>query len=867
MATNANQVQSLPYQPTSFVGRQAEIAEVTRLLGDNRCQLLTLVGPGGSGKTRLALEIAARKRHDFANRVFFVALQPLNDAHNIPHAMADTLNFELNGEADPEDQLLAYLADRRLLLVLDNCEHLLAHVHFIADIVQRAPHVKILATSRQPLKLQEEWIIQVDGLAYPETISSEVVGEDDAVQLFADRARQVQADFDLSQQQGAVLRVCRLVEGMPLALELAASWMRTLSCEEIAQEIERSLHFLTSDLRNVAERHRSIQAVFDHSWQLLSQAEQHVLPRLAVFQGGFEREAAEQVADATLRNLSGLVDKSLVRKDRLSGRYDLHELVKQYAAEKLAEFGEVKATSDRHATYYAAFLLGREDDLKSQRQRAALDEIETDFENIRAAWAWALHRDLFDCVSDMLETLNLFGLNRHRYHIEQLMQMGRDKLTHQQDELLYGRLLARSDVERTPQIREKLDVALKIMEQHGENLEIGLCLFYKGWISLHVDVNPQESSRVLEAALAHFERVNDPYYMTRMRVELSIGYSQQGQYAKAAEYAEIAAALARKTGDRINLLWSLSSLEKYAQLRGEYHAAKQRQVELVEISEQLKMSKAARCLRIVLALYNDFASGGFDRARRQLEKICSGTDMAQEPPLFHAWASVLEGMLVDVEGDYYSARTLCEKGESHRLNLAALMACGLGIAAYGLGDYDQIVPVTLPTLKKSYAIDGFGWIAWCLPPYILLLAQEGHSEHAVELLGLAFTHPASLSGWLDKWPLMTRLRADLKAELGEAVYASAWDRGVNSDLKATAARLIHRYDPSSQNTPSSPDALSEREVQILHLVADGFTDKAIAEEVILAVGTVKWYLHQIRQKLGVNNRVQAVKRARELDLL
>ena len=450
-----NSVQSLPYQPTSFIGRQPEIAELTQLLDDDRCQLVTVVGPGGCGKTRLALEAASRKLADFGDRVCFVPLQPLRDADNMLYAIADALDFQIDSATDPEDQLLEYVANRRLLLVLDNCEHLLERVDFIADIMRHAPAVKIVATSREALKLQQEWLVQLGGMAYPDIVEPTVIAGYDAVQLFVDRARQVQADFDLDQHQTAVLRICQLVEGMPLALELAASWLRTLACAEIADEIGRSLGFLTSNLRNVAERHRSIQAVFDHSWRLLSDGERRVLPRLSVFQGGFDREAGAQVAGATLTILSGLVDKSLVRKDRVSGRYNLHEMVKQYAAEQLRETGEFEATSDHHATYYAAFLLSREDILKSHEQLEAMDEIETDFENIRLAWSWALKQNLLKCIGDMLEGLNLFALNRDSYLIEELMKIGRDRLSPQQDELLYGRLLARSDVQRTPRCQQE----------------------------------------------------------------------------------------------------------------------------------------------------------------------------------------------------------------------------------------------------------------------------------------------------------------------------------------------------------------------------------------------------------------------------
>ena len=349
----------LPPAPTPFVGREGELAEIEQLLSDPACRLLTLVGPGGIGKTRLALE-AAHVMVDtatFPNGVYFASLQPLTSPEFIISTIADALSFQFYSGADPRQQLLDYLREKSLLLVLDNVEHLLEDISLVSEMLAAAPGVHILATSRERLNLREEWVLEVSGLNSP-AVETEINLESySAIELFVQQARRVSVGFALDNaNQSAVVRICHLVGGMPLGIELAAAWVRALSCEQIADEIERSLDVLETPTRNIEPRHRTMRAALDQSWQLLSDVEQNVFKRLSVFRGGFTREAAEYVARATLRTLTGLVDKSMVRVNA-GGRYDLQELLRQYAEEKLGEMpAEQEQTRDRHSTYYADFM-------------------------------------------------------------------------------------------------------------------------------------------------------------------------------------------------------------------------------------------------------------------------------------------------------------------------------------------------------------------------------------------------------------------------------------------------------------------------------------------------------------------------------
>ncbi len=363
-------VHHLPSQPTPFVGRSQELTRIHHLLGDPACRLLTLVGPGGIGKTRLALEAAHTHRDNFAHGAHYVSLALVNSADLLLFAIGNVLEFSFRGPVAPVLQLTNYLRDKPLLLLLDSVEHLLDSVPLLGELLAGAPHLKLLVTSRERLNLRGEWVLPIEGMDYPQALDHHELDSYSAVQLFVQSAQRVQAGFSLSSELPGVLRICQLVEGMPLGLELAAAWIRLLPCARIAEQLASSLDFLASPLRDVPDRHRSLRAVFDHSWGLLPGPEQAAMAKLSVFRGSFDLEAAEEVGGAALPVLASLADKSLLRADG-TGRYVLHELLRQYAADQLAQRA-VAADHQARAIDYLTQAAERASQAAAQRQAAAL---------------------------------------------------------------------------------------------------------------------------------------------------------------------------------------------------------------------------------------------------------------------------------------------------------------------------------------------------------------------------------------------------------------------------------------------------------------------------------------------------------------
>ena len=375
---------NLPPPKTSFVGREGELKLIAEQLADPNCRLLTLHGMGGIGKSRLAMQAAFEqlKQGNFKDGVFFVPLDALSSADLIPSSIAEAVGLELQGQEDTLKQVERFIGKKRMLLVLDNFEHLMEGAVLPSDLLQACPSLKLVVTSREVLKLAEEWVKSLEGLRYPlnEVSTFEEGKTYGSVLLFTRRAKEANLNFSLTPDTIIdVTKICKLVAGAPLALELAATWTRLLPIKEVVSEIGRSLDLLTADSRNIPDRHRSIRAVFDHSWKLLQDTEQSVLMGLAVFQGGFTRGAASAVTGASIPLLAELLDRSLLQIGK-GARYYQHPLLSQFTKEKLQLQPDLMSQfQTNHQTYYLGFLQNRYADPDK------FTEISMELDNILAA--------------------------------------------------------------------------------------------------------------------------------------------------------------------------------------------------------------------------------------------------------------------------------------------------------------------------------------------------------------------------------------------------------------------------------------------------------------------------------------------------
>jgi len=380
---------TLPLRGTSFVGRDVELTELATLLSQPKVSLLTLLGPAGVGKTRLALQLAHEQLSlgAFAGGVYFTSLDALTDADALPASLIHQLGLRQDAGRSPLEQLTNFFAERKALLVLDTFEHLAGGAGVLSQLLKGCPNLKLLVTTREKLRLEEAYVFPVEGLPYPKAPSEE--GRlADAVQLFRERAQQVAPHFNLEAALGDVLEICALVEGLPLGIELAAGWVRLLPCAEIAGEIRGNLEFLESATHNVPARHRSLKAAFEASWGLLTPGERDVLGKLSVFRGGFRRDAAREVAGATLPLLASLVDGSLLRV-LPNGRYDRHPLLYTFTREKLAERpDEQERAQTKHAEFYLSLAEEAEPRLRGKEQARWFGRLGEELDNFREAFRY-----------------------------------------------------------------------------------------------------------------------------------------------------------------------------------------------------------------------------------------------------------------------------------------------------------------------------------------------------------------------------------------------------------------------------------------------------------------------------------------------
>ena len=563
----------LPAYFTPFVPRAAELALITERVAQPHARLITLLGPGGSGKTRLALEAARTLQTEFLNGVLFVPLAAVTSATGLITAITAALGVTFSERSDLRAQLQAYLRDKELLLVLDNFDQLHAAADEVLNLLKAAPDAQVLITSRVRLNLQAEWLIEVGGLALP-----------DAIDLFTRSAARALPDFTPDEQ---VVRLCQLVQGLPLAVELAAALVRELDCGALADQIARGLDVLATTQRDVPERQRSLRATFEQSWALLSDRERLRFAQLAVFHGGFTPEAAQQVAGVAAATLFKLADHSLVQR-LPDGRLQLHELVRQFAAEKLQDSPELEAlTRQRHAAYFAALLDRQVADLKSAGQDRALRLIEDHFANVRVMWEWAIRAvevgngAAAQVLQQSREGLLLFVWLRSWFHEGAvLFERAAQAVEHAADrhDLLLGELLVAqarcsefttSSAEKTIGLYQRgLEIFRACQVDHDE----ALSLLGLGYMA-HTRGEFQEASRYFEASLKLYRQSGDRWGTANVLSNLCLSLRRQGAFNEAQQCGLESLSIRRVIGDRRGIASSQNNLGLVYCALGDYASA------------------------------------------------------------------------------------------------------------------------------------------------------------------------------------------------------------------------------------------------------------------------------------------------------
>ncbi|MFV1859540.1 MAG: tetratricopeptide repeat protein [Anaerolineales bacterium] len=771
----------LPPQPTPFVGRIDELAQLQQWLLTDDARLVTIVGLGGVGKTRLALALAASMEAAFLEGVYFVPLAAVTGAEGLFTAVAKALTLKLHGRTEPDQQIAEYLQEKEALLILDNFEQLADKAAALELILTTAPQVKLLVTSRERLHLRWERPFPLTGMpgSEPNTILQSPAG-----QLFRQTAVQARPDFTADEaDRQAIHQICQMVEGLPLGIELAAAWTRLLPCAQIAAEMNQDHTLLAASQLRGPERQRSLRATFAYSWRMLSEDEQAVFTRLSVFQGGFGRQAAQAVAIAPLRTLSALVDKSLLR---VSGddRYQMHELLRQFAAEKLAESPNVRIeTEAAHGRTSLEWLAGQETNLKQAGLEKTADAIQSDWDNIRCAWQWAIEQRRLELIDHSLTTLYEFCSLRQLYKEgKALFSLAATAVAqHPGHESLLARLrlalgafydyLGMTE-ESLSLFRESEPILRQANLKHEWALNLmwtGFSISYTGYAG-----RLSEGEKLLQRSLAIFEAIGDRYYQARCWGNLGNNLANQGDHLKAWQMWQRSLVLFESLGIEWGQAGTLASLGRIAQTMDKDQAVSRKYLdEGLAIARRIDHKQIAAVALEGLATRAE-VEGDLLAARNYIQE---GLDYSQALGQMHRIPDFLNslGRIAYQSGQTERARGYFQRSLNlieqygYRANLGRVLT-NLGILERDRGDHKAAARYFREAIAAEYELEQIGAVLITLSEVAEMERQKkAHNQCLPELLAHLITHPLTTPAIRDKMSAIAeRLKVDLSPEMKAA---------------------------------------------------------------------------------------------------
>ena len=751
-AHTSAQRHNLPRQFSPLIGRETELAQIDDWLDDEACALLTIWGPGGVGKTRLAIEAARRRVTRYRDGVTYVPLAASTQPDRLIAAIAASLGLSFAGRLDPLQQLLNYLRDKDLLLVLNNFEQLIAGVDLIAAMLDHAPGVKIIVTSREALKLRAEWLYQLNGLPVDEHATSA------AVQLFIQTAQRVRRDFGYTRDNAAsIARLCQLVDGLPLAIELAAAQVRDHTCAEIAAAVEQNLDVLSTSLHDVPERQRNLRALFAYSWDLLQPIEREALMSLSLFRGGASSDAAAQVARATPETLGALIDQSLLHRSD-ADRYEMHELVRQYAAEKLAENpGDYAAAQQRFIAYFSAWAQQREPELHDRRQPAALITIEQDIENLRAAWEWSIAMEDAVAVNQMLRGLFRFFRLRSRFtEGDQAGGLAIDWLRGQPATGIVRSVLGRAltwrglfacHLARLAESREMLVESCELLRGENDRSARAEALTHLCFASTHVG-QYDDAERYGRESLELYQAVHNSAGEAMAALNLGNVFKDRGDYEQGRRFYQRSLDLQRPDGDPREMAVTLNNLGSIEQILGDYATAKasyDRAVKIYrEIDDRYGQAVTLTNLGIVADIQGDYP----EAIRLHQVSLELRRDIGERLGMAYSYTNL--GYVAFAQGEYGQARRLFQQGlelkiECGERRLLASSYFNLGLAAIELGSYVEAEHQLHEALRCALTVQSVPQVLEILSGVASLWLRTKRTDAALlpDIFALVIEHTAT----------------------------------------------------------------------------------------------------------------------------